>query len=256
MYPEYPAPEARPYHAQVSTPDERYPLIASVAAQPLAFAAGLALAVCMATAVAQWPGELSLKRAAQYVAAWAQEGIDFWSPEVAAAEPKAVVPGNGSQVPSMQAPVKVALERTPLPPPVPAPRLVAGAIEGPLATMLHVPLRIENAARLDRNSILLVTNVPDYTALSLGQPLGAGTWVVPASRVGDLGIIAYAQPASRQRLAFELLSRDGELISTATTSFSVAEPERADHPSTTLTGGPASTKKQARLADSSMSRRR
>lgn len=112
--------------------------------------------------------------------------------------------------------------------PAPAPRLVsANSFAGPLATMVPIPLEIENADRLERDTVVLVTNVPENAALSAGRPLGAGTWIVPAGSASELGIIAYAKPPARQRLLFDLVSPEGTLISSAQASLEIAQPERS-----------------------------
>lgn len=91
---------------------------------------------------------------------------------------------------------------------------VKGAARGSLATMVRLPIEIENADRLDRKAVLLVTNVPEHSALSRGKPLGAGAWVVPAHSLRDLAIISYALPISRP-LILDLLTPDGKILSSA-----------------------------------------
>ena len=80
--------------------------------------------------------------------------------------------------------------------------------------MVRVPVAIDNVERLDRQTVLLITNVPEYSALSVGKPLGAGAWVVPADMVQDLAIISYALP-SRRSLTLDLLTPEGDIISSA-----------------------------------------
>lgn len=92
---------------------------------------------------------------------------------------------------------------------------LADTVRGPLASMVPIQLKIENVGRLDWNSFVVVTNVPDHAALSAGKPLGMGTWVVPARKAADLAIISYTLPAPRQRLIFDLLTADGRLLSSA-----------------------------------------
>lgn len=97
----------------------------------------------------------------------------------------------------------------------PDPRItLSGSISGPLARMVPIPIAIENISRLDRRVMILVTNVPEYAALSAGKPLGTGTWVVPASQAADLTIISYTLPSAGQHLTFEL-TVDGRVLSTA-----------------------------------------
>lgn len=91
---------------------------------------------------------------------------------------------------------------------------VKGPARGPLATMVRLPVEINNADRLDRRAVLLVTNVPENSALSAGRPLGAGAWVVPLHAVRDLAIISYAQP-SRRPLSLDLMTPDGKILSSA-----------------------------------------
>lgn len=91
---------------------------------------------------------------------------------------------------------------------------VKGAARGPLASMVNLPVAIDNADRLDRHTVLLVRNVPEYSALSVGRPLGAGAWVVPADFIRGLGIISYAQP-SRRPLILDLVTSDGMVVSSA-----------------------------------------
>jgi len=80
--------------------------------------------------------------------------------------------------------------------------------------MVRLPVAIDNADLLDRQTVLLITNVPKYSALSVGKPLGAGAWVVPAKLMRDLAIISYALP-SRRPLTLDLLTPDGDIISSA-----------------------------------------
>lgn len=109
------------------------------------------------------------------------------------------------------------------------PRLtVARGLDISLGSRVRVDLGIENVASLHRDSLLLVTNLPDYAALSEGYPLGAGTWVVPPGRASDLSIVAYARPDGARQVSFELVSEHGKLLAEAQTTLAVvtAAPER------------------------------
>ena len=68
--------------------------------------------------------------------------------------------------------------------------------------------------------------MPENAALLPGQPLGAGTWVVPAEQAGELGIIAYARTSTGQRLLFDLVSADGSLLSSAHAALDILQPAR------------------------------
>lgn len=91
---------------------------------------------------------------------------------------------------------------------------VKGPARGKLASMVPIPVAIENADRLGQGTVLLVTNVPEHTALSVGKPLGAGAWLVPTDLIERLGIISYALPPKRA-LTFDLLTADGRVLSSA-----------------------------------------
>ncbi len=256
----YGAPGSAAPHAD----DDNEPasLALSVLNEPLAFIAGVAFAVlCGVGAMIEPPTGWSMHAPMQHALAFAGQGLEVLRTQVAAAEPHrwpaVSKPAAAPAAIAVAEPTSTAVERI-YPPAMaaaPAPRLSAAiAVEGPLATMLRLPLEITNAERLDRDSVLLVTNVPDYAGLSQGQPLGAGTWVVPASKATDLGIIAYAQPSSKPRLAFELLSGEGALISRANAVLTIGDPERADRLPTNVTSAPGSTR-LARLAESTVHRR-
>lgn len=109
------------------------------------------------------------------------------------------------------------------------PRLtVARSLDISLGAPVRVDLSIENSASLHRDSLLLVSNLPNYAALSDGYPLGAGTWVVPPGRASDLSIVAYARSESVRQVSFELVSEHGKLLAEAQTTLAVvtAAPER------------------------------
>jgi hypothetical protein len=258
----YEHPSANRAPAKADDPQGLIPLIVE---RPLAFLSGLALAVMTVAGTAQLPAEWATGQPFEVMAAWAGQGADtpalMQVAQLPEASPEPVRQAMVEQAPMpTPPPAPVVMERAApvvVPPPVsprelPAPRLLAGGtVEGPVATMFRVPIEIVNSEQLQPDSVLLVTNVPDYAALSEGRPIGAGTWVVPASRAGNLGIIAYAQPAAKQRLAFELLSAEGALISRSDALLNVSQPDRYEPAPVRVTSA-MSTKRASRVAESTV----
>lgn len=102
------------------------------------------------------------------------------------------------------------------------PRLIVkGTARGTLASLISIPIHIEHADRLHPKTIVLVSNVPEDTALSVGSPLGAGAWIVPADLLERLAIVSYALPSQRQ-LTLDLLDSDGNVLSSARVLVEVA----------------------------------
>ena len=115
----------------------------------------------------------------------------------------------------------------------------ARSIDVSLGAPVRIGLSIENAGSLHRDSLLLVSNLPDYAALSDGYPLGAGTWVVPPARASELSILTYARPDTTRQVSFELVSEHGKLLAEAQTMLSVAVPAPERHVETGVSAGPA-----------------
>lgn len=103
------------------------------------------------------------------------------------------------------------------------PRLkLSGTVRGPVASMVPIPLSIENRDQLDGHAFVVVTNVPEHAALSAGKPIDVGTWIVPAREAANLAIISYTLPAPRQKLLIDLLTEDGKVLSRAQALLEIA----------------------------------
>src|SRR5262245_40225659 len=138
-------------------PDRRWR--GSVARAPLAFVMGLALAAFAAPVVMETPARQLARTTAERTVAWAGQVTDLHMSLSAAAQ--AAWQGANEAAAQRTEPLRITLESVSTPPRNSSPRLaMGGTIEGPLATMLRVPLEITNAENLDQASVVLVSNVP------------------------------------------------------------------------------------------------
>jgi hypothetical protein len=191
--------------------------------KPLAFAFGMVLPAFAAAALSiDDPALSSAQSKAQRIGTLAREQVAqlMSNPAGRSAPPAKPAADRGPASITQSAPPAALSRSEPA-----SPRLSVGPITGAIGSPLHIDVKLENAERLSSDSMLMVSNVPEYAALLPGKPIGAGAWVVPASKAAELGIITYARPASRQRLMFDLVSRDGVLISSTQAALNVAAPE-------------------------------
>jgi hypothetical protein len=116
-----------------------------------------------------------------------------------------------------------------------APAIVTAQPTGQVA----LPIRIEPAGALPRNSIVRVRGLPPMAALSDGYTIGAGAWAVPLSALDNLKISLPATASGRFEIVIVLVDGEGSILVEAKSVLTVAHAQAPSRPAERAASPPA-----------------
>jgi len=115
---------------------------------------------------------------------------------------------------------------------------------------VDLPFDLSSTEPLPSGAKLIIRGVPENAALSSAEPQADGNWAVPADRISEVKLTAYALPTRQSHeLVAELRSQSGDLLARATTKLTAApEPSLAPAVVIAPSGGSSQVRPQQRPA--------
>lgn len=140
--------------------------------------------------------------------------------------PKPAVPDTPPPAPAVRSAAieTPPVELAPEPKPVPPTRRVAHAVRG--WAMRPIPLGLDAPQRTgDTELSAMIQGAPEEVALSAGQHIGGGTWIVEASEIEGLSVTAPPALAGKEfTLEVTLVTSDGKIPEARTLTVAIDQP--------------------------------